>query len=312
MTPLRKKENLQADLAGLEGLLAITPDDPLATPLMQSRAGELRDEIAKTNGADVQIPETEIFFGQGPVIGAKGIEAKFAGQVLNRFQDIVSNHFAAKFLGVLRRAGRRRGETDSKLYLTALPTGSFGLQLTQPHMEDFVAAGQLAETMEEITGLVAAAGKDDETFDQMIESVHGRVLVPLQDFLDTLNKAGADCKMFSGMKRAELKKEQVTQAYERVASAKTKQEDITLEGTFCGTLLRSGRFEFEPQGQPVLSGWLAEDITVEQAIEMDNLVGKMARAALRSTTISTKSGTRRPTYELISLNPIEDLPSAKG
>ena len=308
MTPLRKKESLQADLVGIEGLLAITPDDPLATPLMQSRASELREEIAKTNGVNTKIPETEIFFGQGPVIGSKGIEAKFAGQVLNRFQDIVSNHFAAKFLGILRRAGRPRGEMDSKLYLTALPTGSFGLQLTQPHVEDFVAAGQLALAMEEITDLVAAAGKDDQTFDQMLESVHGRVLIPLREFLETLSKAGADCKMFSGLKRAELKKEQVTQAYDRAAAAKTKQDDLSLDGTFCGTLLRSGRFEFEPQGQSVLSGWLAEDVSEEQAIEMENLVGKPAHALLRATTISTKSGARRPTYELISLKPLEVLP----
>src|SRR5271170_4703341 len=105
MTPLRNKEMIQADIVGLEALLSSASDDPLATPLAQSRIAELREELNKVGESPSLVPETELFFGQGPVVGSKGIEAKFAGQVLDRFQDMVTNHFAAKFHGVLRRAG---------------------------------------------------------------------------------------------------------------------------------------------------------------------------------------------------------------
>ena len=161
MTPLRKKEALQAELIGVVHLLSITPDDPLATPLLKGRAEELKNEIVKLEDKPPLIPETEIFFGQGAVIGSSGIEATFAGEVLKKFQDMVTNHFAAKFCGVLRRIGRRRGEVQSKLFLTALPKGSFGLQLSQPFVTDFVVAGQLTQTMEEVADLVGAAAKDD-------------------------------------------------------------------------------------------------------------------------------------------------------
>lgn len=304
MTPLRNKEMIQADIVGLESLLASASNDPLATPLAQSRISELREELAKVGESQSLIPETELFFGQGPVVGSKGIEAKFAGQVLDRFQDMVTNQFAAKFHGVLRRAGRRKGESDSKLYLTALPRGSFGLQLSQPHVQDFVTANQLSVAMEDITDLIGAAGKDDQSFEDFLGAVHGRVIIPLKGFFETLTNAGADCRIISGMKQAVLKKEQVSQAYQRVAAAKTNEEPLELDGVFFGALVKTGRFDFEPNGLEIITGWLADEVTEDQAISMDQLTGKPAHAKMRVSTITTRTGKRRPTYELESLDSI--------
>src|SRR5215469_13725697 len=140
MTPARKKESLQAELTGLENLLSITPDDPLATPLLKGKIEETKTQIRQLDENPPLSPETEIFFGEGPVIGSIGIDAKFAGDILRCFQGMVTNHFSGKFLGALRKIGRRRGEPQSRLFLTALPTGSFGLQLSQPYVTDFVLA----------------------------------------------------------------------------------------------------------------------------------------------------------------------------
>ncbi|HEX5218543.1 MAG TPA: hypothetical protein VFZ59_03160 [Verrucomicrobiae bacterium] len=304
MTPLRQKETLQAELVGLESLLASTPEDPLATPLLRSRIEGLRSEIKKTDAKTLLVPEAEIFFGSGPVIGSQGIDAKFAGQVLDRYQDMVTNHFAAKFHGALRRTGRRKGEANSRLFLTALPRGSFGLQLSQPHVDDFVTASQVSETMQDITGLVEAAAKDDASFEETLSGFHGRVLIPLQKFLETLKTAEADCRMAAGMRQVKLKQEDVKNAFERVASAETLEDNITLDGIFYGALVRTGRFDFEPRGQTLVTGWLADEVSEEQAIQMDQLTGKAARAVLRTTTISTKTGKRRPTYELLKLEAV--------
>jgi len=304
MTPFRKREMIQADIVGLEDLLASAPNDPLAKPLAQSRVAELREELGALEKSQPLVPETELFFGQGPVLGAKGIEAKFAGQVLDSFQDMVTNHFAAKYHGLLRRSGRRKGEAESKLFLTALPRGSFGLQLSQPHVQDFVTANQLATVMEDVTALVDAAGKDDQTFEDALTSTHGRVLVPLKKFLEMLENSHADCRIISGMKQAVLKKEQVSQAYDRVASAKTEEEPLELQGTFFGALVKTGRFDFEPKGQDIINGWLADEVTEDQAINMEQLTGKPVLAKLKVTTVTTKTGRRRLTYELQTLDPI--------
>lgn len=306
MTPLRKKAALQADLVGLEHLLAVTPDDPLATPLMRSRVESLRSELKGLESQKSMVPEAELFFAKGPVLGSRGIDSKFAGQVLDSFQDMVSNHFAAKFHGALRKAGPRRGESDSRLLLTALPRGSFGLQVSQPRVEDFVTASQLAEAMEEVTELIGATKHDDPSFENALAKIHGRVVIPLKRFLKVLNTFGAACRVVSGMKQAELNEQEVEQAYRRVDSTEIKEDAIDLEGTFYGALVRTGRFDFEPKGQSTMTGWLGDEVSEEQAIAMERLTGKPAKAKLRVITVNTKSGRGKPAYELVSL---EDLPA---
>ncbi len=309
MTPIRKKEALKADLIGLENLLTITPEDPMATPLLKSRIEELKKEIETLEDKPPITPETEIFFGQGAVIGSDGIEATFAGKILEKFQDMVTNHFAANFCGGLHKMGRRRGEEQSKLFLTALPKGSFGLQLSQPYVTDFVLAGQLTQTMEEITDLVISASTDDQSFVDTISHFHGRVLVPLEGFLAVMNNSGSDCKIISGTRKTALKKEEVSAAYQRVLSAQKDEKTTNFPGLFGGLLLGSGRFEFTPVGEKRIEGWVAEEVTDAQAIEMEKFAGKQCEALMRLTTISFRTGKQSFSHELIDLKPIQALPA---
>lgn len=309
MTPIRQKEALQAELIGLTHLLSITPEDPLATPLMKSRMAELETQIKEIVDRPPILPETELFFGRGAVIGSMGIEAGFASEILKSFQDMVTNHFSAKFCGALRRTGRRRGESLSKLFLTALPTGSFGLQLSQPFVTDFVVASQVTQTMEEITDLVGAAAKGDEPFVDTVSHFNGRVLIPLAGFLESLNNSGSDCKIISGSRRTTLNTEDVSQAYQRVISAKTQDEVVRLNGIFGGVLLGSGRFEFMPTADTRIQGWIAESVTEEEAIEMEKFAGKQCRATLSRTTISMRTGRKSLFHELLNIEAALALPT---
>lgn len=304
MTPLRHKEILTTDLIGLRELTETMPDDPLAGPLAQSRIASLEEEIGQVGEGPPRIPEAEMFFGPGPAIGSAGLDAKFASRILNSYQDIISNQFAATFHGALRRAGRRRGENDSRLYLTALPRGSFGLQLSQPHVEDFVAAQEVARVMDEVTDLVAASAEDDSSFTAALQRFHPRVLPPLRALLETMATAGSDCRMISGTKQVRLTKEKVSFASARVTAAQTRRDEFEFDGVFDGVLLQSGKFEFEPQGQSLITGWLAENVTDEQAEEWGRLTGKPAKACVQITTVTTPNGERRLAYELLALSPI--------
>ncbi len=130
MTPLRQRETLLTELAGLKDLLQATPQDTLATPLMKGRVEELEKALKELEEKPPLAPEAELFFTEGPALGYRGLEAKFTSDILDSYQNMVTNHYSAKHYGALRRAGRRRGEAETKLFLTALPRGSFGLQLT--------------------------------------------------------------------------------------------------------------------------------------------------------------------------------------
>ena len=132
MTPPRLREQLQAELAGLHALLHSAPADPLATPLMRSRVEEIEEDLRELHTA-AHRAEAEIFFVGGPAIGSEGIEITFASDILESYQNMVTNHYTAKVYGSPRRSGRRRKEDETRLYLTALPRGSFGFQLSQPY-----------------------------------------------------------------------------------------------------------------------------------------------------------------------------------
>lgn len=310
MTPIRQKESHQAELAGLEHLFSLTPDG-IAKSLLKSRLDRLKVALKTLDeNPPLTPPETEIFFADGPVIGSAGIDAVFAGNVLTNFQSLVKKQFAAKFCGVLRRMGRITGEADSRLFLTALPQGSFGLQLSQPHIEDWVIAGQLTDTMEDVAELVGASATDDKTFVEAIADFNGRVLGALVDFLKVLNNAGSDCRIVSGRRQIALKKEQVAEAYQRAISADTKTETIYPIGIFRGAIL-GGRFEFLTQENSLISGRLGEEVTDGQAIEWDkNFAGAKCQAEIRLTTISIRTGQKSSANELLNLKAIQLLPPA--
>ena len=307
MTPIRQKESLHAELAGLEHLFSLTPDG-IAKSLLKSRLNELKDDLKKLDENLPLTPETEIFFADGPVIGSSGIDAVFAGNVLTNFQSLVRKQFAAKFCGVLLIKGRITGESISRLFLTALPTGSFGLQLSQPNFEDWITAGQLTETMEDVAELVGASAKDDKTFVEAIANFNGRVKDALVEFLKVLNNAGSDCRIVSGRRQVVLKKEQVAEAYQRAISAETNIETIYPIGIFRGAII-GGIFNFLTQENSLISGRLGEEVTDEQAIEWDNkFAGLKCQAEIRLTTISIRTGQKSSANELLNLKPIFQIP----
>ena len=307
MTPARQRPALEAELAGLTALLQSTPEDPLATPLMRSRVEELEDALRKLPVQKLRHPEAELFFSDGPAIGSEGIEITFASDVLNSYQNMVTNHYAAKHYGNLRRTGRRRGEEETRLYLTALPLGSFGFQLTQPHVSDFFAAGNVSIAMQDISALVEATAESDDAFESALSRFDSRVFRPLKRFIVTIHAGGGSCRVLTGDKETSLSVEKITEAYTRISAAITDDEDVTMSGVFGGAHVFSGDFEFQPDGSSLIRGNLSEDITEEKAIAMNrNFTKRRAIAKMIMTTVSARTGSKKPTYELESLKHLPD------
>ena len=300
MTPLRKKEQLQTELVGLRQLAAITPDDALAKALLADRLKEAEEALRSLSEQASVRPETEILFGGTPVVGSQGIDAKFAAHILDSYQDMVTNDFASRY-GALRHTGRRHGEAESRVYLTALPRGSVGLQISQPVISDFVTAMHVAEAMDHVTGLVQSASEGDTAFEEALEVFHPRVLAPLSRFLDVMAKTDVSCRILAPSRDVKLGREQIRGAYARVAAAKTEIALTQIEGTFGGILLHSWRFDLQPHDGSVISGWLAEAITDTDAARMALMVKQRVVALLNTTLVSTTAGKKRPVYELVAL-----------
>ena len=310
MTPFRQRETLQTELSGLQALMHGAPADPLSTPMMRERIEELQASLAAMEKRSPLAPEAEILFEDGPTIGSEGLEVTFTSQVLASYQNMLTNHYAAKHYGVLRRSGRRRGENDTKLYLTALPRGSFGLQLTQPYVRDFVAAQNLSDAMLDISGLLAASAKSDQAFEAALNIFNPRVLKPLQRFIEALFNTEATCRVITGELETSLDKHQVEQAYNRVTSAKEREEEIELPGVFGGVLTFSWEFDFQPDHGDLIRGPLGNEVEENTATEWNlHLTHTHTLAKLKRLTVSTRSGDKKPSYELIDLKDSGRLPA---
>ena len=301
MSFIREIEQRQAELAGLRAILQRMPDDPLAKPLMASRVRSLQAELDQLEETPPAKPEAELLFAGKPVLGSAGIDAKFAARVLDSFQDMVSNHHAASRHGAVGSRGPRASEGESRLFLSALPRGSFGLLLTQPQVEDFVTAAQVMQAMEQITALVEASASGDAAFSETVGNFHPRVLAPLEKFLSALETQEASVKLRTGTRQVALKPEQLQAAHARVAAASPEEERVTLRGVCRGVLLESWRFDFVSEGAAPITGALSDAVSEDQAKAILALVDQPGEADFKVTRIRTRSGLGRPAYELLSL-----------
>lgn len=313
MTPLRQRETTQLDITALKALIHATPDDPFAKPLLEQRLGELEQFLGALERRPPINPETEIFFEEGPTIGSEGLEITFTSHILDSYQNMLTNHYAAKHYGILRRSGRRRGEADTKLYLTALPRGSFGLQLAQPHVQDFVAAEHLSLVMHEISALLQASAKSDEAFEESLNTFNPRVLKPLQRFIETLFTSKAGCRVLTGFNETKLSPHEIEEAYVRVTAATEREETLKVSGVFGGVLTFSWEFDFQPDQGDLICGALSSEVDEETATNWNlNLTHTHTTATLKVVTVSTRTGKKKPSYELVDLRPSGRLPTKKA
>jgi len=310
MTPFRQRESAQTELSALKALLHSTPEDRFATPMLRDRIKELESSLVALEKRPSLTPEAEIFFEDGPAIGSEGLEVTFTSHILDSYQNMLTNHYAAKNYGVLRRSGRRRGEADTKLYLTALPRGSFGLQLSKPHVHDFVAAQNLSAVMSEISGLVEASAKSDQAFEESLNTFNPRVLKPLQRFIEALFSSKAACRVVTGFHDTKLTKHQIEDAYVRVTSAKEREEVVKVPGVFGGVLTFSWEFDFQPDQGELIRGPLAQEVDEQTATNWNlNLTHTHTLAELKVLTVSTRTGDKKPSYELLDLKTSGRLPA---
>lgn len=152
--------------------------------------------------------------------------------------------YADKWHGSVGRRGPRMGEEQSRLLLTGLPRGSFGLELSAATGGDPIAENQLANTLAGITRLVGAAARSDEDFAGQINEAAPRVIQNLREFLEVVAKGNAGLRMESGDSRCSMNPGEAKEAYNRVSATTTTPEDVEVSGIFGGVLLKDWKFNF--------------------------------------------------------------------
>jgi hypothetical protein len=312
MSTRAQREFLKVQLLELEKLQEMTRDHPLMSIALEERQKEMHEQIQALPLGSKEA-RSVLFFSGEPVHGGIGIDASFASRVLEPFQSMVMADYADRCHGVVGTRGRRPGEADSRLLLTALPRGSVGLELTRAESEELFEERELADTLAHVTSLIQAAAKSDEDFASELNQTAPRVIQNLREFLEVISKGKAGLRLESGDLRCEMSPTQANDAFNRVSNTVTKEEEVNLLGIFKGVLLESWRFDFVTNDNLKIGGRIDENLTEEQVANLAQAYfNKRCAAGLLKTTVLFKNGRVRTTYTLrgLSNSPSEKEPMA--
>ncbi len=303
MTTRRQREHLKTQLIETDRLLGMVSGDPFMSASLSARRKEVEERLESLPVGEVE-PRTVLFFAGDPVQGSNGIDATFAGQVLVPFQNMVMTDYAHRHLGKVGSRGRRSGESQSRLLLTGLPRGSFGLELTKAEGDELFEEGQLADTLAHVTRLVDSAARSDEDFASELDDNSPRLIQNLKDFLGIVAKANASLILESGDVRCSLAPREASEAFDRVSGTVSNEEEIEVRGVFRGVLLDSWRYDFNDEDGHRLSGRLDDELSVETFSEWNReYFDRECLARLLKSTVAFKNGRCRTTYRLLDLNP---------
>lgn len=306
MSTRAEREFLKVQLLETQRLKELVGDHPLMSVSFAEREQELQEKIAALPLGNKEA-RTVLFFSGEPVQGSIGIDASFAGRVLEPFQSMVMADYADRWHGVVGSRGRRPGEAQSRLLLTGLPRGSFGLELARADNDELFEEGQLADTLAHVTRLVEAAARSDEDFAAELDETAPRVIQNLRAFLEVIAKGKAGLRLESGDFRCTMNPIQANDAFNRVAGTITSDELVKTPGVFKGVLLESWKFDFVTDENHSVGGKIDENLTEEQVIALNRqFFNERCLASLLKTTVLFKNGRVRTTHTLKGLEALNE------
>ncbi len=303
MTTRSQREFLKVQLLETRRLKELAGDHPLMSVAFAEKEEELTGKLAALP-LGTKEARTVLFFSGEPVRGSLGIDASFAGRVLEPFQSMVMADYADRWHGTVGSRGRRHGEAESRLLLTGLPRGSVGLELTRAENDDLFEEGQLADTLSHVTRLVTAAARSDEDFAAELDETAPRVIQNLREFMEVIAKGKAGLRLESGDFRCTMNPAEAQEAFNRVAATITKPEDIEVSGVLKGVLLESWKFDFVTDEHHSIGGRIDDKLTEEQVVALNRtFFNERCVASLLKTTVLFKNGRVRTTHTLRGLEP---------
>lgn len=296
----RAVERSQSHLDTLRAMIEGTRS-PITRRNLESRLEEAEAEVRLAEQHAATLAEAELLFDGGPVRAQLGIEARFGGQSVQVFQDLVAAVTGDLGLrGALPQAPR--------LLITGVETGSFGFQLSEvPDQLLLTGPSPLKLALDETTRLLHAAAESDETFTERLTGRSGRVLTQLKLFLRVLTEAQATLKVETG--QVSLRLDDV----ERIKAARDRAESTTIletperrAGRLIGLMQLRAQFELRDEAEGVVvSGRVAPELSLDAVTVLYN-----QRVFATLGRVTTANNTRsRVTWVLRDIQPAEADPS---
>lgn len=303
MSLYRKIQNIKAQIVDTERLLEMVLDHPLMSEGLAERLSLLKQELENLPKESFE-PRIQLLFSGNAVVGSQGIKSTFVSKTLTPFQEMVKTQVALLRFGKVGKRGQAKKGANTELYLTALPVGSFGVELSQLESNDLFDSMDVSKAMKEVMTLVVNSATDDETFEANIERTPKRNLTNLKKFLQEIADENSVLKMESGELGIELPKEKIVEAFQRVSATIDEETELVINGIFRGLLLDSGKFEIQDEEGKRISGFISEEIEEEQLIEYDKtFLNSNCIIHLRVHKTKFKTGNEKIDYELLEIQP---------
>ena len=190
------------------------------------RKESIESEIEALGITQEHTGKVALFFGGGPVLGSRGVEADFAGEALHAFQDIIQKKFAVEEQGGLGSRGPVAHRTASQLLITDVARGSFGFLLEEAATGDALADTELKVVIDQTSNLIAdIASPSSETFEAAIGTVDSRTLIALKKFFDVVDSSHATVRVVDDENEFSLQRVDVTRARHRVDATEIDEEE---------------------------------------------------------------------------------------
>ncbi|MCX8518734.1 MAG: hypothetical protein ORN21_01190 [Methylophilaceae bacterium] len=239
-------DSLKAEKSAIEELLeqAFQWNDPIGKAQFARKKEVIDAKLAKL----IENPEKKaslvLFFGGEPVMGSRGISADFAGNILDKFQELVNKFYARAEIGTLSERGPVPLQHSANLMITQVAKGSFGFVLDELSDHDELLDTSLKTVVEEVASTIKkTASINDLDFEDVIDSLDHRTLIALRDLFVDLDKNSATIRLLEEKFDYTLDHPSIQRGRRRTESTEIDEKEETIFATLQGFLPEHKKFE---------------------------------------------------------------------
>lgn len=296
MSLYTKIQNIKTQIIETERLLNMVIDHPIMSLSLKQKIAQLNEELNNLPKESYE-PKVELLFSGNAVSGSEGIKINFLNKIIKPFQDLVKTQIAVT--SFTNKVKRNVLKNKSTLYLTALPRGSFGIELAQLDKSDLMDDIEVSESIKQVIQIIEKTSLSDDEFEKIVETHPKSILKSLSKFFKAISDEESILKIQSNEVNAEIESDKVHLAYERVSKTINEETDEVIKGVFKGLLLESGKFEMITTNGIYISGFISSELDEDTLINYQKLyLNQEVEFLLTKNETHFKNGTLKISYEL--------------
>ena len=238
---------LLSQRASLNNLLERIGDEHVLTrKSFERRLRQVETELEAYEAPLPQPAEARLTFHGKPVVGSRGMSARFFSEALDNFATLV--HYIGSSLSgnPLSTTGPAPHKSDYEILIAGTAHGSFGFRVEE-------ASGQLplegqdthaGAAIKKFKAILEASKGTDEELSEAIEHTDARALGSVEKFLRNVAKNEAVCALeFRRDKFEFIDVEQVQRSANRLSQDNILEDNVSFVGRFQGFLPKAQQAE---------------------------------------------------------------------